>query len=103
MSGGAQAGLFRAAKQSQGWEDARNHQASKVTKPAHRKGHQVGPKSHFSQRMSSALSLLGTKAREFCRHFFFLFLSIKESWSGDLKTQPRLSHSLFLFSPGRLQ
>lgn len=73
MSGGAQAGLFRAIKQSQGWEDARNHQASKVTKPPHHKGHQVGPKSHFSQRVSSALSLLGTKGKEFCRHFFFFF------------------------------
>lgn len=70
MSGGARAGLFRAIKQSRGWEDARNHQASKVTKPPHHKGHQVGPKSHFSQRVSSALSLLGTKGKEFCRHFF---------------------------------
>lgn len=70
MSGAAQAGLFRAAKQSQGGEDAGNHQASKVTKPSHHKGHQVGPKSHFSQRVSSALSLRGTKAKEF---FFFFF------------------------------
>lgn len=89
MSGGAQAGLFRAAKQSQGWEDARNHQASKVTKPPHRKGHQVGPKSHFSQRMPSALSLLGTKARKFCRLFFsFTFHKRELEWGFEDSATP---------------
>lgn len=47
MSGGAQAGLFRAVKQSQGWEDARNHQASKVTKPLTSQGTPGGSQVTF--------------------------------------------------------
>lgn len=89
MSGGAQARLFRAVKQSQGWEDARNHQASKVTKPPHHKGHQVGPKSYFSQRVSPALSLLGTKTREFCRHFLsFSFHKRELEWGFEDSAKP---------------
>lgn len=61
MSGGTGAGLFRVVEQFQGWESARNYQSSKVMKPPYHRGHQVGPNSHFSQRVSSAFSLLGDK------------------------------------------
>lgn len=71
-------GLFRVVEQFQGWEDARNHQPSKVMKPPHHRGHRVSPTSHFSQRVSSALSLLGTKRRELRRLLPFLSLAIKE-------------------------
>lgn len=76
VADGTRVGLFRVGDQFQGWEDARDHQSSKVMKPPHHWRHQVGPKSHFSQRVSSAFLLLGRKGTELCRVFFFF--SIKE-------------------------
>lgn len=69
VSDGARVGLFRVVEQFQGWEDARNHQSSKVTKPPHHRGHQVG--HDFSQRVSPAFSLLGTKKTELSSLFYF--------------------------------
>lgn len=61
VSDGAGVGLFRVVEQFQGWEIARKCQSSKVMKPPYHKGHQVGPKTHFSQSVSPAFSLLGDK------------------------------------------